>query len=71
MCFNVEQNTFNQCANITEAAATILMVHYVFDVVYPWDLANTLNSLDVCVGHVNKTLKIQPSVQRKMNILLA
>ena len=54
-----------------EAAATLVMIYFVFDVQYPRELANTCNFLDACVGRIDKNLKIRPCVQRKMNILLA
>lgn len=56
---------------MTEAAATLVMMYYVFDVVIPKELANTYNFLDACVGHIDKRLKVRPNVQRKMNILLS
>ena len=57
--------------SMTEAAASVIIVYYVFDVEYPKQSANTCNFLDVSVGCVDPKLKIRPSVQRKMNILLA
>ena len=66
-----ERQRICQCANMTEAAATVFMAYYVFDVEYPKDLANTCNFLDACVGRVDRKLKIRLSVQREMNILLA
>jgi len=60
-----------KCNDMLEAVATLLMIYYVFDVQYPTELANTLNFLDVYVGRIDKKGKIRPTVQRKVNILLA
>jgi len=66
-----ERTKICACGNMTEAAATLVMMYYVFDVVIPKELANTYNFLDACVGHIDKRLKVRPNVQRKMNILLS
>ncbi len=57
--------------DMLEAAATVVMLYYIFDVQYANELANTLNFLDVSVGRIDKKIKIRPAVQRKVNILLS
>ena len=66
-----ERSLICQTVSMLEAAATLVMIYFVFDVQYPRELANTCNFLDACVGRIDKNLKIRPCVQRKMNILLA
>jgi len=39
---------------MTEAAATLVMMYYVFDVVIPKELANTYNFLDACVATLTR-----------------
>lgn len=66
-----ERRRICSARNMVEAAATLVMVFYVYDVIYPKALANTYNFIDVCVGKIDKRLKVRLCVQRKMNILLA
>ena len=45
-----ERTHICQTASMTEAAALLVMIYYVFDVKYPRELWNTYNFLDACVN---------------------
>ena len=66
-----ERTFICESASLLEAAATLIMIYFVFDVQYPHELNNTTNFLNACIGRIDKKVKIRPAVQSKLNILLA
>ena len=66
-----ERTKMRRCALLLEGVATLVMICYVFDVRFAPELVNSFNFLDVHVGQVDKKSRVWPTVQRKLNVLLA
>ena len=54
-----ERTVICQAVSMLEAAATLVMSYFVFDIQYPRQLANTCNFLDACVGRIDRKLKVR------------
>jgi hypothetical protein len=56
------------CVNVLNAVCVLFMSYYVFNIVFPKDLVNTFNFLDVYVARIGKQA-IRKPVQHRLNFL--